>query len=161
MHVFAKLVQADVTTTVALIVKAGVAVRKGADTHILASHAHAVTLINQRGVCHHFSVPPVNGHRTRRHLLPVINNALHLSVQHKAIGCFRQLRRQFHKALAIERRVDVIEQLAFEVRPPINKQLCIRFVHERQCRCATVVENFPVAVDKLLIVGFGNNTLCQ
>ena len=129
---------------VLLVVQRGMAMREGADAHVLPGQAHVEAFVQQRGVGQRLRMAPVHGHFAARHLPPVVEHLAHLAMQREAfrhgVGALGEIAQAGQRHAGVRRRIG---RLA-EIGAPVNEQRRIRFMHQRERHAVTGVEGETV-----------------
>ena len=126
------------------------AVREGADAHVLAGEAHVVAFVEQRRVGQRLRIAPVHRRFAVGHEAPVVEHLAHLAVQRKVVrhgvGAFGQLAqpRQRHAGVRRSRRGIA------EIGPPVHEQRRVRFVDEGQRHAVAGVQRVAVETHQRL-----------
>ena len=120
------------------------AVGEGADAHILANEAHLVAFRNQRGIGHRLGEAPVGEHGAGGHAAAVLDDLLHLAVQHETLRQAVQAAGEVAQRFEAHAGVGGGLAVGIEIGRPVHEQRPVRFLHQRQRREVGGVECIAV-----------------
>ena len=127
---FLKVGQRHIVLAVLLVVQHRMAVREGTAPGILAGEPHHHALVQQAGVGEGLAVTPVDRHGAGGHFAAVLENLLHLPLQHHALGHGFQTVGQILEFLERVTGVPVVLDLMADVGAPVHEQGLVGLAHQ-------------------------------
>ena len=115
-----QVLERNVARTGLLVVADGVAVEERAATAVLARDADLVAFVEQRGIRERLGEAPVEHHLAGRHPAAVVDDLLHLPVQHEAVGIRRRADAEIPQHLALHAGADLLGPVHVVVLRPVH-----------------------------------------